>query len=143
MGGYRRTDPDTCRRAFEQIVEDGTLSERRREVVGQLSAGAQLTAGEIATAIRRNRNNVATRLTELEYLDVVEKVEEKPCPISGKTCWSWGMTGRKPSGKVPKRRSQVALLLDFVEEIAQWAENAGLKKLARRIRERVAEIERG
>lgn len=106
MGGYRSTDHETSRLAYEQMERDGSLSRKRLEIVSALVMhGGFWTAGEIAHFLGANRNNVATRLTELEYLGVVRKVSERRCGVSKKTCWTWGMTGNQPSGAICRPES--------------------------------------
>lgn len=105
MGGVRNTDPETCRKAYEQMKEDGTLSRRRLEAVACLSVATKPpTAGEMAREMQTNRNNLATRLSELEHLGVVEKIQmgERECKVSGKECSTWQLTGKQPSGEIPK-----------------------------------------
>lgn len=103
MGGFRDVDPDTCRRAYEQIKDDGTLSARRLEAIACLSqATAPPTVGEMALVMHSNRNNLATRMSELEHLGVVTKVGERECKVSGKECITWWMTGKQPEGEIPK-----------------------------------------
>lgn len=158
MGGYRITDPDTSRAAYAQMLADGSVSRRRLEIVAHLSTAVKPgTAGEIAHGLEKNRNNVATRLSELEHLDVVEKCYEATCPVSRKVCWTWQLTGRQPSGSVPKGTSKTALykrerdvanrrVADLVEmstKVAEWLENSAVidrEKAAQRIRDRVEKI---
>lgn len=104
MGGVRNTDPATCRRAFEQMRDDGTLSKRRLEAVeGLIGCTFPPTAGELAREMKTNRNNLATRLSEMEHLRVVHKVAERSCDVSGKECWTWWLTGRQPHGEIPRK----------------------------------------
>lgn len=162
MGGYRTTDPETCKMAFAQMEADGTLSRRREDIVRHLSVQEMSqTAGEIAKAMRTNRNNVATRLSELEHLMVVRKVSEVVCTVSEKTCWTWELTGMQPTGEIPRKvntteivrkqrdkaERQVEQLTALHDEVATWLENLGPPKgkiltgrAAARIRKRVKEI---
>lgn len=78
----------------------GSLSKRRMEIVRWMYPRPDETAGQIAEGVGGIRNNVATRLSEMEDMGVVEKVRETPCPVSGKTCWTWQMTGSLPT-KLP------------------------------------------
>lgn len=96
MGGYRLTDPSTSRRAYEHMRDTGMLSQRRLEICDVLSTQRPLTAGQIGEWLRRNRNNIATRLSELEHMGAVEKIQEVICPVSGNQCWAWQLTGRQP-----------------------------------------------
>lgn len=110
MGGYRLTDPRTCQLAYEQMAADGTLSTRRLEIAYAMSKEkSPRTAGQLAKGLGQNRNNVATRLSEMSWLGVAEKVNEIECPTSGKLCWTWQMTGHQPSGSVPKGASKSQL----------------------------------
>jgi len=158
MGGYRSTDPETSRAAYAQMVADGSVSRMRLEIVAHMSTATKPgTAGEIAHGLEKNRNNVATRLSELEHLDVVEKCYEATCPVSRKVCWTWQLTGRQPSGTVPKGSSKtslyrkerdvanrkVAALVEMSTKVAEWLEDAheiDRPKAAKRIRTRIEEI---
>ena len=101
MGGVRNTDPDTCRKAFEQMKTDGTLSKRRLEAIACLSGAAEpTTVGEMAKHMQTNRNNLATRMSELEQLGVVYKHGERPCAVTNKECITWWMTGDQPTGEI-------------------------------------------
>jgi hypothetical protein len=158
MGGYRVTDPETSRAAYAQMIADGSVSRRRLEIVAHMSAALKPgTAGEIAHGLEKNRNNVATRLSELEHLDVVEKCYEATCPVSRKVCWTWQLTGRQPSGAVPKGTGKTALykkerdianrrvgeLVVMSTRVAEWLESApdiDRPKAAQRIRTRIEKI---
>jgi len=130
MGGYRRTDPETSKWAFEQMIADGSLSRRRLEIVQWMHDKEDATAGQIAEGLRRNRNNVATRLTELEYMEVVEKVREVPCPVSGKTCWTWQMTGKLPKPLPPSAngsptKEALRVAVSELEDLYRLAQRCG------------------
>ena len=107
MGGYRKTDPETSRLAFEEMDRRGLLSKGRMEIAREMAcAEASLTAGELACRIGGVRNNVATRLSEMEQLGVVAKDYEGICEYSKRTCWKWRLTGRLPSKK-PKQEERM------------------------------------
>lgn len=162
MGGYRTTDLDTCREAFEEIKANGTLSLRRQEILDYLSSiDRSLTAGEVAQFLRKNRNNVATRLSEMEHLHVVRKVGEVVCTVSEKTCWTWEPTGFQVSGEIPRKVNTTEIvrmqrdsaerkakeLTKLLEKIATWLSNPERTKedarcnvAAETIRKRIKEI---
>lgn len=121
-----------------------------------------LTAGEIALVLQGNRNNVATRLSELEHLGVVRKWDEKECPTTKKICWAWVLTGSQPTGEIPrsintteivrgqrdKALKKVEQFEEMVEALAVWLENPTKQRnhthytrTAKRIRERMAAIQ--
>jgi DNA-binding transcriptional regulator GbsR (MarR family) len=125
MGGYRTTDPATAKLAYEQMVRDGSLSRRRLEIARAMVGDRPQTAGEIAEILGSNRNNVATRLTEMEHMEVVRKVAERRCMISGKTCWTWELTGGQPTGKIERPESKTVQLKQRIQELEE--ENARLK----------------
>lgn len=104
MGGARRTDPETSKLAYEQMKADGTLSKRRLEAAECMAtAPYPMTAGEMAQVMRTNRNNLATRLSELEHLGIALKSSERECKVSEKFCWTWELTGvTTPTGDIPK-----------------------------------------
>lgn len=155
MGGFRVTDPETCRLAYEQMEADGSLSTRRLEIAYSLSTiKAPKTAGELAKGLGKNRNNVATRLSEMSHLGVAEKVAERPCLVSGKQCWTWQLTGKQPKGSVPKGTSKsqiykaerddankkVAEFIKLSKDLAQWAIKKEMPNIANRINKRTEDI---
>ena len=155
MGGYRLTDPETCRLAYEQMSADGTLSKRRLEIACQMSREkTPKTAGELGKTLRTNRNNVATRLAEMTHLGVAEKVYERACTVTGKQCWTWQLTGKQPKGSVPKGESKTGLykkerdaanvkvadLLGLCDKLTVFLKNKGHAKASIRLQKRVEEI---
>lgn len=168
MGGYRTTDPETCRLAYEGMVADGTLSKRRLEAIACLAGDINpLTAGEIARKIgsSTNRNNVATRLSELEHLGLVKKCSERTCEVSDKICWTWELTGAiHATGEIPKnintteiirkqRDRAIAKLKEMerlVMNVAHWLKDQShrksdeqCKKASRKLTERYIDIMAG
>lgn len=126
MGGARATDPETSKQAYAELEESGTLSRVRLDIcrtVAHLSPPP--TAGEIATRLVRNRNNVATRLSELEDLGVVQRLCPRPCCASGKTSLTWQLTGNQPA-KTPNRVSANQKLRARVAELEK--ENSLLRE---------------
>ena len=155
MGGFRITDPETCRLAYTQMEATGTLSTRRLEIAFVLSKQhTPGTAGQLAKVLGQNRNNVATRLSEMSHLNVAEKVNEVVCPTSGKLCWTWQLTGRQPSGSIPKGASKsqlykkerdtanarIAEFIKLTTNLSAWARRKNLPKAAKRIQQRTEEI---
>lgn len=155
MGGFRLTDPETCRIAYEQMAADGTLSTRRLEIACLLSNQKKpRTAGQLAQGLGQNRNNVATRLSEMSHLGVAEKVFETVCPTSGKQCWTWQLTGKQPKGAVPKGESKsqlykkerdaanakVAELIKLCNNLSGFLRKKGLEKAAKRLHKRTEDI---
>jgi DNA-binding transcriptional regulator YhcF (GntR family) len=165
VGGVRNTDPDTCRKAFEQMKEDGTLSRRRLEAIACLSGAAEpTTVGEMAKHMQTNRNNLATRMSELEHLGVVYKHGERPCAVTKKECITWWMTGDQPSGEIPKNINtteiirnqrdkaqwQAIELLALLNSVSDWLEapeqnllgGTANKRAGARIKQRIEELKK-
>ena len=157
MGGYRTIDPETCRKAYEQMKEDGTLSKRRLEAVECLSVASEPpTAGEMARKMKTNRNNLATRMSELEHLGVVFKSTERECKVSEKECWTWWMTGRQPEGEIPRAINTTEIvrgqrdramktaqeLSTLLHDVATWLDKQPGQgpKAAAKMRQRLEEI---
>ncbi len=155
MGGYRITDPETCRLAYEQMSADGTLSKRRLEIACVMASQKKpRTAGELAKGLGQNRNNVATRLSEMSHLGVAEKVYETECPTSGKLCWTWQMTGHQPKGSVPKGESKTQLfkkerdaanvkvseLIKMCNNLADVLRKKQMPNMAKQLQKRTEEI---
>jgi len=148
------------------MKEDGTLSRRRLEAIACLSGAAEpTTVGEMAKHMRTNRNNLATRMSELEHLEVVYKHGERPCAVTKKECITWWMTGGQPTGEIPKNintteiirnqrdkaNGQVIELLLLLNNVADWLEAPGQNLLGgtanqragARIKQRIQEMKLG
>lgn len=147
MGGYRITDPDTARRAYWEMESSGALKGARLEVVRSLAFKPGSTAGELAVTSRSNRNNVATRLSELEHLGVVAKAGERRCSVSGKVCVTWRMTGSGPVGKIVRRTGRTAKAVALMSQVADALDDTSVgfnrSDWSRRIRASLAEISKG
>ncbi len=153
MGGYRVTDPAQCREAYEKMQKDGSLNKAQGEIVSALLVEAvPRTAGELAAAMAHagpnhaNRNNVATRLSELSRRNVVQSGITRPCTVTGSKVFVWSLTGMPASPRVKRPPSNAAQLEALLSKLAKALnETAGLstkecEQWSARISERLAEI---
>ena len=156
MGGYRATDPAQCREAYERMQKDGSLSKCEAEIVSALLAETTpRTAGELAKAMAHagpnhaNRNNVATRLSELCRRNVVQSGITRVCTVTGAAVYEWSLTGMPAGPKVKRTPSKAAQLEALLVKMAlALTETAGLstkecEQWSARISERIAEIKQG
>jgi hypothetical protein len=90
--------------AYNQIKEEGLLSERRWQVYDTLFNHGPCTANELAKHFEKmnfllpgNVNlNIVTRLGELRNMGVVSELKERPCRVTGMTVIEWDVTDRLP-----------------------------------------------
>lgn len=105
---------ETSREAYDRIKAEGLLSERRFEVYEITFLHGPGTAGELSQHThKQNRNNFATRLTELRHQGVVREVGERECKVTGYTAIVWEVTDDLP---VPFKRETKAKFLDLTPE---------------------------
>jgi len=106
--------------AFNNIKENGLLSERRFQVYNSLFDCGPATGGEVFEKMREKygvlipvNSNTITRLGELRELGVAEELGERVCSISGQNVILWDVTDRLPV-KYEKPRSEAWRLLKRV-----------------------------
>lgn len=95
--------------AYNQIKNNGLLSERRMQVYDLLYKYGPLTALQVIDHFRRtlinfsSTGNLSTRLSELRDMGVVEELGTTKCPIGGRNVILWDVTDRLPV-KVEKKK---------------------------------------
>lgn len=94
---------DTSREAYNEIKENGLLSERRMQVYDLLFKNGFSTGSELAKLYKEkysretpNQSNVLTRLGELLDMDVAYEVRTQKCSVTGRNVIVWGVTGNLP-----------------------------------------------
>lgn len=102
----------TSIQAYTNIKQNGLLSKRRFEVYAWLFEHGPATAGRVSQGIHGNRNNTATRLTELRNMGVVQEVGEAT-EITGETVIQWDVTALLPT---KFKRSSSSRLEALIEE---------------------------
>ena len=153
MAGYRATDPAQCQRAYENMLKDGSLSRCEVEIVSALLVEvAPRTAGELAAAMAHagpnhaNRNNVATRLSELCRRNVVQSGITRVCTVTGAAVYEWSLTGMPAGPRVKRTLSKAAQLEALCMSVAKaLSATSGLntkecERWAQRIGDRIAAI---
>lgn len=105
----------TSKSAYESIMRNGTLSQRRRDVYQVLYKEGPLSASEVCTRLGLPRDSVSPRLSELQRLSIVREFGTKTCSITGQTVVAWDVTGSLPRGDLktkPRRRWCLAIKSD-------------------------------
>lgn len=102
----------TSIQAYDHIRQNGLLSKKRLEVYAWLFEHGPATAGRLAAGIHGNRNNTATRLTELRNMGVVQEVGEAT-EITGETVILWDVTAALPT---PFKRSSSSRIEALIHE---------------------------
>lgn len=87
--------------AFNEIVANGLLSERRFQVYEILFRDGPLTANQVINIFKikhpmLNTGAVTTRLSELRNAGVVMELGEIECPVTGNNVIQWDVTGNLP-----------------------------------------------
>lgn len=105
---------ETSLEAYNRIKDEGLLSERRFEVYEITYLHGPGTAGELSQHThKQNRNNFATRLTELRKQGVVRECGERDCLVTGYNAIVWEVTDEMP---IPFKRDSHSKFLDLTPE---------------------------
>jgi len=123
----------TSAQAYQKIKDDGLLSRVRLKVYVWLYQNGPATAGVVGEGIDYNRNNTATRLSELRDLGVVRECGTQKDPTTDMEVILWDVTDQLPVAKLIRKsatRSRKQLL----------AEIEYLKDLLRRALTRIEEL---
>lgn len=90
--------------AYNNIKENGLLSERRWQVYSVLFDIGPATGGEVFKEMKKRygmlvptNSNTTTRLGELRNCGVVEELGERECSVSGQRVILWDVTDRLPT----------------------------------------------
>jgi len=121
----------TSKSAYEAIMRNGTLSQRRRDVYEVLYKEGPLSASEVCTKLGLPRDSVSPRLSELQRLSVVREFGTKSCGITGQTVVAWDVTGNLPRGSLktkPRRRWVLAVKADKATVFASRSEASSYAK---------------
>lgn len=86
----RKGDPYTSRLAAEEITNDGTASDLRRQVTYAVSSNPGLTSRELAeSGTELSHENFHKRLPELERKGKVHRGKTRKCRITDRTATTW------------------------------------------------------
>jgi len=122
---------ETSLAAYERIKSEGLLSIRRFEVYELTALHGPGTAGELSSRSPiQNRNNFATRLSELRTQGVVRECGEKTCSVTGHHAIVWETTDEMP---VPFKRESKSQFLelsptDMTHLRALWRKGSPLER---------------
>jgi len=112
--------------AYNQIREEGLLSDLRLVVYEYLYRNGPATAGELMQKYRNQRPdatvtmtmNMVRRLSELQELGVVYEVMRRPCEVTGRNCIVWDVTSGIPI-EPEKKKSKDQIIAEQSRTIAQ------------------------
>lgn len=106
--------------AYQEILSNGLLSDRRFEIYKILYKTGPMTANEISEYMRgRNYakgSNAHARLCELRELGVVKEVAEVKCSITGMTVIQWDVTDSLPKKLEKKAESSLWIFFPKMRE---------------------------
>ena len=102
---------------YNQIKEEGLLSNMRFKVYEAILKKAPCTSGEAFATMTTKENQISqsrARFTELRELGVIYERGEKQCSITGRNVIEWDLTDRLPvniknPNKTKKQRLDAAL----------------------------------
>lgn len=77
--------------AYHQIIEEGLLSPRRKQVYEAFKYGGDHTNLEISKIVCLPINQVTPRTNELVKFGIIEKKRTRPCKESGRIAIEWGI----------------------------------------------------
>lgn len=132
--------------AYDQIKDEGLLSDLRWKVYDHLYNHGPLTAKQITVALTCHDESSGvynTRLSELKRLGVILEVDEGPCPISGRKVIHWDVTDALPSEPDKKMTSKqkIAFLRATLEIAVRTLRESGLESAAVAMEQNIEFIE--
>ena len=104
---------------FNQIKEEGLLSNMRFKIYESILINAPCTSAEVLSTMLSKNSAITSsraRFTELRELGVIYEVQNRKCTITGRTSIEWDLTDRLPvnmkkTNKTKKHRKDDALNL--------------------------------
>ena len=91
-----QTAQSNSAQAYHKIKDEGLLTERRFQVYESLYAHGPMTRNEVARKVGQLPSAVSARLSELVDRQVVSKVDDVACPLSGHTVALYNITENLP-----------------------------------------------
>lgn len=92
---------ETSRQAYNEIVENGLLSERKMQVYKTLFFNPGITQNECHAVISEfnkiTKQSIGPRFAELLRIGVIKECGKRVCSITGKTCLIWRTTKNLPA----------------------------------------------
>jgi hypothetical protein len=129
---------------FNQIKEEGLLSNMRFKIYESILINAPCTSAEVLSTMLSKNSAITSsraRFTELRELGVIYEVQNRKCTITGRTSIEWDLTDRLPvnmkkTNKTKKHRTDDALnsLRELYKNknnstVEDWKEVANLIKI--------------
>lgn len=106
---------ETSRKAYEELLESGTVPKHQGQILAVVVATPDLTSGEILGKLEvQNVNAWRARFTELQQRGLIVESGTRKCSVSGRTALTWRYSERtKPlKHKRPKAtRAELTALL--------------------------------
>lgn len=99
------------RKVYAEIIEEGLVGELQGRVLGAIAQSDRPpTVNEIGKYIGvTQRTTYAPRVKELEDMGVIRKTTKRPCSITGRTGYTFELTGRKPKHPEKKQKGTACL----------------------------------
>lgn len=130
----------TSKAAYEAIMSNGTLSQRRRDVYDILYRYGPLSASEVCQRLSLPRDSISPRLSELQRLSIVKEFGTKSCGITGQTVTAWDVTGTLPRGKLKSKPRRRWILAVNKEKIQVFSARPEAKAYAKKNRSTLIEV---
>lgn len=95
--------------AYRTIMEDGTISKKRKEIYDILFRHGPLTANETFKILKKEKygnlsfdSNTHARFTELRDMGLTYEVRTRPCSVTNRSVIEWDVTKRSKPIKFDK-----------------------------------------
>lgn len=130
----------TSKAAYQAIMSNGTLSQRRRDVYDILYKYGPLSASEVCQHLSLPRDSISPRLSELQRLSIVKEFGTKSCGITGQTVTAWDVTGTLPRGTLKSKPRRRWILAVNKEKIQVFSARNDAKEYAKKNRSTLVEV---
>ena len=80
---YRNTDPDTSKKAAEDLIDSGRMGQQRQTVFNLVVANPDSTSAELAEIGNLDRYTPSRRLSELVKLGLIKVSGKRPSRTNG------------------------------------------------------------
>lgn len=101
---------DVSRKVYQEIIAEGLVTKLQALAGEMLVDSKPLTANEIGKKMGvAQRTTYAPRIKELEDMGVIRKADKRPCTVTGRTGYTFELTGKRPVRPAPKPRGAPCL----------------------------------
>jgi len=111
---------------FNQIKEQGLLSNMRFKVYEAILKEAPCTSGEAFATMTTKENQISqsrARFTELRELGVIYEVQNRKCTITGMNVIEWDLTDRLPVTLKNTNKTKKQKVNDAVDSLRKLYKN--------------------